>query len=407
MGPMKKELTRENYLSKIRPFYDDREMIKVLEGMRRCGKSTLLSQIAKELQSRGVPEGNLIYINLEKRGYKSIKDGAALEALLEERCAGKKDFYLFLDEIQRAKGFEEVIESYRSEGDCSIFITGSNSYLMSGELSTYLTGRYISFEILPFSFREAYAFGGLSGSDDFEKLQDYLSYGGLPRRFSYGKDEVATYMSSVIGEIVKKDLRRRVRNPELFQAILSYLCLNPGVTVSYASIEKYLKGEGVRTTRGTISKYVELLEKGKLIYRLKPDFLKGKRSLKAHEKSYLTDLGIRKALAPAMEIDYSSMIENAVFLELFSRGYLVSVGNLRNGEIDFVAEKGGRISYFQVAFSLAEEKTREREYKSLLSLKDAYPKYVISLDPLNFDYRGIRHLRLIKDFLLGDEWESR
>lgn len=404
---MTKKLIRETYLSKIRPFYDDREMIKVLEGMRRAGKSTILEQIIDELSERGVREEDIIYINLERRGYKNIKNAEALEKLLGERCESKKGFYLFVDEIQRAKGFEEVIEAYRAEGECSIFITGSNSYLMSGELSTYLTGRYISFEIYPFSFREAHLYGGLTGEDDFEKLQDYMTYGGLPRRYSYAKQEVGIYVESIIGEIIKKDLSKRVRNEELFEAVLTYICLNPGITISYSSIQKYLRGEGVKTTRKTIGKYVNLLEKAKLIYLLKPDFLKGKQSLKAHSKSYLSDLGIRKALAPAMELDYSSMLENIVFLELSSRGYRVRVGNLQKGEIDFVAEKGGKLAYFQVTYSLMETKTREREYASLLSLDNAYPKYVISLDPLNYDYRGIRHLRLIKDFLLSEEWEIR
>lgn len=403
---MKKPLIREKYLSRIRPFYEDREMIKVLEGMRRCGKSTILEQIVEELLNKGVEEKDIVYINLEKRGYRGIRDGKALEALLEERCGGREDFYLLIDEAQRAKGFEEVAEAYRSEGECSIFLTGSNSYLMSGELSTYLTGRYISFDIFPFSFKEAYEFGGLKGDDDFEKLQDYLTYGGLPRRFAYEKGEVGQYVGAVIGEIVKKDLQKKVRNHELFEDVLTYVCLNPGITVSVSSIQKYLKGEGIKTSRATIAKYVELIQKAKLAYPVKPDFLKGKRSLKAHPKIYLADLGIRKALAPAMELDYSSLLENVVFLELSSRGYNVSVGHLKDGEIDFVAEKGGNLNYFQVTYSLSDEKTRKREYSSLLSLKNAYPKFVISLDPLNYDYKGIKHLRLVKDFLLDDQWEK-
>lgn len=403
---MKKTLIRENYLSRIRPFYEDKEMIKVLEGMRRCGKSTLLEQIIDELLKKGAKEDQIVYIDLEKRGYRNIKDGEALERLLEERFSKKKNYYLFIDEVQRAKGFEEVVESYRSEGNCSIFLTGSNSYLMSGELSTYLTGRYISFEIFPFSFKEAYEFGGLEGQDDFEKLQDYLTYGGMPRRYAYAKSEVGQYVEAVIGEIIRKDLRKKVRNYELFEDVLTYVCLNPGITVSVSSIQKYLRSEGIVTSRATIAKYVELIQKAKLAYPVKPDFLKGKRALKAHPKAYLADLGIRKALAPAMNLDYSSLLENLVFLELCSRGYNVRVGQLKDGEIDFVAEKSGELRYFQVAYSLADEKTRKREYSSLLSLTNAYPKFVVSLDPLNFDYNGIKHLRLVKDFLLGNQWEK-
>lgn len=399
------KLKREQYLKKIRPFYDDQEMIKVLEGMRRSGKSEILNQIVKEIKSRGVPEESIIYINLEKKGFRKIRTADQLEALLEERCQGKDNFYLFIDEIQRAEGFEEVLEEYRLEGNCSIFITGSNSYLMSGELATYLTGRYISFEILPFTFQEAYEYGRLTEGNDYAKLEDYLSYGGLPYRFSYGSNEVHTYVSSVISEIIKKDLAKKVKNKELFTAILTYISVNPGIVISYASIQKYLKGEGIKTTRNTIAKYVDLLEKAKLVYLIKPSYLKGKQSMKAHPKSYLTDFGLRKAMAPATPIDYSSQIENIVFLTLLSKNYNVTVGRMNDGEIDFVAERGGKVAYFQVTVSLVDNQVREREFKSLLSVKDNYPKYIISLDPLSYSNKGIIHLKLIDDFLLNDAWE--
>lgn len=395
-------LIRETYLKKIRPFYHDFGMIKVLTGMRRAGKSVLLEQIRDELLQEGIPASNLVFLNLDKIPYLGLRKPKALLNEISKKAKGLKgNIYLFIDEVQNVKGFEPIIEAFRLEGNFSIFITGSNSYLLSGELSTKLTGRYIEFQIFPFSFAEALAYGKLKGSNDVERLRDYCTYGGLPKRFDYEGRDIDAYIQSVVGEIIKKDLRRKVKDKDLFMRLLTYLSVNSGLTFSASSIVRYLRNDQVRTTNKTVLRYLGLIHDAKLITLLPPDFIKGKRSLSPHNKVYIADFGLKRCLSPSMGIDFSSAVETLINNELLSRDYLIAVGKLTNGEIDFVAERDGRKLYIQAAYLIPDEETWVREVKSLFAIRDACPKYLITLDPLLRNQDGIIHLNLIDGFLLS------
>lgn len=398
-------LKREIYLNRIRPFYDDFGMIKVLVGMRRAGKSVILEQIMDELISNGVPSDSIIFMNLDKRPYMHLSSSDQLLQEIEKRTEGKKgSIYLFLDEIQNVKGFEVVIEALRLEGNYSIFITGSNSYLMSGELASKLTGRYISFDVYPFSFSEAYEYGRLRGNTDLEKLLDYFTYGGLPKRFDYEREDVDAYINSVIMEIIDKDLKKKVKDKGLFMRVLNFISLNSGLTFSSTRVVRYLKNEGIKTTNKTVLKYLDLIEKAKLITLLKPYAIKGKVALVPHKKAYVADFGLKRCLAPLSPIDYSSCVETIINNELLVRGYSLVVGKMHEAEIDFMARKGDDCFFIQATYLMIDEVTINREMKPLLSVKSAYPKFIISLNPLPSSQYGVRHLRLVEDFLLNHDY---
>ncbi len=402
------ELIREKYLSRIRPFYQDSGMIKVLTGVRRCGKSTIMNQIIEELKQSGVDGQNIAHIDLDSKKYLAVKTVDRLEKIVDsmiDRSPGKK--YLFIDEIQNVKDFEPLINAYRNDG-ISVFITGSNSYLPSGELMTKLTGRYIEFKIGTFSFeeiRDYYEINNIQFDKDRE-FQNYLAYGGYPKRLEY-QDVYAQeeYVRSVIDETIEKDIfkSKKVRDKQLLKRILNYIVSTPSAEISTTSISDYLRSEKIRTLPNTVGRHLDLIYSSKIASKCERFDIVGKKSLKTHYKSYVADPSVH-ALYPKhrTEIRMGMILENIVYNELVSRGYTVSVGKLRKKEIDFVVSHGRDLAYVQVTYMMSDEETWKREFDPLISIRDGFPKYIISLDPVQIDREGIRMLHLVNDFLLGD-----
>ena len=405
-----KELLRNKYLSRIGPFIDDYETIKVLTGVRRCGKSTILKQICRGLQERGVPRSNLVHINLDSKKLRKIKDVDSLEALVDSMMPEKDgQRYLFIDEIQNVKGFEELINAYREEG-VSVFITGSNSYLLSGELVTKLTGRYVEFQILPFMLSEIRDLRELNGQD-FDarsEFSDYLYLGGYPKRFQYpDRDAQVLYIRSVIAESITKDIiaKRKIKNRPLLEKMINFLISTPGAKISSTSIRDYIRSENIRTTYQTVNKYLDIIFSSKLVSKCERYSIVGKKTMKTLYKAYVADPALH-AVYPDMrrKLMMGRMMENIVYNELVSRGYDVTVGKLREKEVDFVVSRDFRIAYVQVAYVIDGDDTDERGIGPLLSIRDNYPKYIISMDPICMDDRGIRRISLVDDFLLGDKF---
>lgn len=402
---------REKYLSIVRPFYNDTEMIKVVTGVRRCGKSSLLLLMQKELFQSGVAESNIVSINLDKRPYKHLKKAGELECTIDKCFAGVHGIkYLFIDEVQNVKEFEEVLNSYREEGDYSIFITGSNSYLLSGELVTKLTGRYLEIDMTTLTFDEYLGMKRFLGKDIdgniVNELSSYIIEGGFPYAISYdGLNEKRFYVQSVVNEIFDKDVKgnRKIRKKRLFELIMQFIVNNFGCTISIDNIANQLKEvlhENVR--KETIYRYVEQLENLKIVSKCTRFDLKSKRSLKGGEKYYLSDLSFYFIRNTDNRIPYGPVLENIVYQYAKSLGYKVSVGKIGNLEVDFILRSTSlSYSYVQVAmYILTDEKTEEREYRSLEAIRDNYPKYLLTLDSFVQQRNGIIHANLaefIKD----------
>ena len=414
---MEKLYKRELYLSKIRPFYNDEDMIKVLTGVRRCGKSSIMQLICNELIENEVSKNNIVYINLDKRPYKGIKTQEQLEKVIDELFSdieGTK--YLFIDEIQNVKNFEESINAYREEGDYSIFITGSNSYMLSGELVTKLTGRYIEFKIGTLSFHEYIEmkkfFNKDTNNDMNIEFTNYILEGGFPLTIKYDdKESKKVYVQSVINEIFEKDIKRnkKIRDKSLFNQIQTYIINNFGSTTSVDGIREYLKKvNGNRPGKNTIYNYLSVLENAKIISKCSRFDLKSKKSLSGGEKYYLTDLSFYFASNTDNRINYGPVLENIIYNYAMLNGYSVSIGKIDKFEVDFIVRGiNNNYSYIQVAKTIdngiVNEKgipvTEEREYRPLESIKDNYPKYVLTLDTLLQQRNGIKHENIIK-FLL-------
>lgn len=407
------DLVRERYLSRIRPFYHQMDLIKVITGVRRSGKSVLLKQIYGEVLSSGRAVGGMAYLDLDDRKYRKVRTSDDLEAAIDAVLPSSGDGrYLFLDEVQNVDDFEVLVNGYRNEG-VSVFITGSNSYLLSGEMVTKLTGRYMEFDVYPFSFSEVRDYCSVN-SMDFDSRRDFNEYvrlGGFPRRFSLG-DQTAQrdYVRSLIAEIIEKDVRRKrkVRNKATFERVLEYLLATPSATISSTSISDYLRSEHVNINPYTAARYIDLIIASRLVSKCTRTDLVGKKALKTLYKVYIADPALH-TLYPEVRSDIrmGAMIENIVYNELRSRGYSVTVGKLRGLEIDFVVTDGVRRAFVQVTYVMESPDTEAREIAPLLKLKDASPKYIISLDPVTFDRSGVVHLHLIDDFLLGDGFELR
>jgi len=396
-------IKREIYLNRIRPFYND-DLIKVITGVRRSGKSFLMNQIVDELLESNVKKEQIIFIDLDSKAYKGLKTGNQLEREIDRFHINKEEkTYLFIDEIQNIKDFEEIINAYRTSFNMSIFVTGSNSYLLSGELITKLTGRYIEFSILPFTYVEAIEYIEQLKSTTQFNIQNYIIYGGLPKRFEYQEEEqIFKYVESVTNQIIDKDIlkRAKIRNKSLLKRLVDYVCVNPSTTFSSASIVKYLKSESVNTKIHTINRYLDFIVNSKIANRCYRYDIKGKKVLKTEEKYYLSDLAFRTIRSNTNNVSYSNTLENIVYNELISRGYRVYIGKLYNKEIDFIVMKENNIAYIQVSYLIGSDKTYEREFSVLESIKDNYPKFVISMDPLDMSRNGIKHLKLVEDFLL-------
>lgn len=398
---------REKYLSRMRAFFHADDLIKVITGIRRCGKSSLMETIAEELKESGVSERNIIYIDLDKRGYKSIKSAEQLDLLIEsyDGISGMK--YLFIDEIQNVKGFEEVINGFRMEGGYSIFITGSNSYLLSGELVTKLTGRYLKFEMYPLTFDEyedIKRFYGKEINPNSEiELNKYILEGGFPRAIQIDNlSDKRTYVRGIIDEIFEKDIRRRVeiKDVESFELVRNYIINNFGATISINRLHDALVKNGIVISRATVTRYIKILVDAKILNECKRFDIKSKRALAGEQKYYIADLSFYFALNIDNRINYGSSLENIVFLYARSLDYAVSVGRIGKLECDFILRNRDMdYSYVQVAYKMLQSKdTEDREYRPLESIRDNYRKYVMTTDYLIQKRNGITHVNLM-DFI--------
>lgn len=402
---------RENYLKKIRGFYHDAEMIKVLTGVRRCGKSTLILTIMEELKSEGIPEENIIRIDLDSRGYRTIKTPEQLEGIIEkfDTISGIK--YIFIDEIQNVKGFEEVINAFRGEGNYSIFITGSNSYLLSGELVTKLTGRYIEFEMMPLSFEEYIDmkkfYDKEVSSNLTDELDKYLLEGGFPKTIFYDSaDDKRAYIKSVIEEILEKDIKRRVkiRNVAVFEKVQTYLINNFGSATSLKNMLSELHKSGMDIKRETLNRYIQILKDAKILYECKRFDLKSKKSINGEQKYYLSDMGFYFATNTDNRINYGPALENIVYNYAKSKGYEVSIGRIGKLECDFILRDiQNNYSYAQVTMTMMlSRETENREYAPLEKIKDNYPKYILTRNDMVQKRNGIIH-KNIPEFMSNGE----
>lgn len=392
---------REQYLKKIRPFYDD-DLIKVITGIRRCGKSCLMATIAEELRNRGVEDKDIIYLDLDKRGNRSIKTPEQLEKKIESLLADNDFKYLFIDEVQNVRDYEEVVNAYNSDGGFSIFITGSNSYLLSGELMTKLTGRYVEFEMFTLSFSEFLdmkRFMGKAVGDARIEFDEYLRYGGFPRSLEYEDPEAkARYIEDVVGQIVDKDIRSRnkIRNIDTFNRVMTYVINNYGAPTSLTNLHDYFtKTERIAVERRTIASYIQMLVDAKVLYRCERFDLKSRKSLRGEEKYYLADPGIYFARNIDVRLNYGPSLENALYIYLRSRGYKLSVGRIGKLECDFIARRRNAYAYIQVSITIADRNVEEREYRPFGYIRDGYPRYLFTLDPLLQERDGVRHLNMV------------
>ena len=397
-------LKRELYLKRIRDFYDS-DLIKILVGIRRCGKSVILEQIIEELKNKGINEDHIIYVNFEFIEFEELTDYKKLNNYIKEKIKDSSMYYIFFDEIQNVENFEKVVNSLRASQKVSIFITGSNSRLLSEELSTILSGRYVSFRINPLSYKEVLQLKCLEKSTD-EAFRDFMKWGSLPNRFQFQNEEaIKNYLYGVFDSIILRDVveRLKIRDTSLFNLILQYIIDTIGREFSAENIINFLKNEGREVSTLTIYSYIEALCKALLIRKVYRYDVHGKAVLKTLNKYYVTDLGIAQIKNNKTEIDKSYAIENIVYNELIIKGYEVFTGKTKKGEIDFVATKPNKKIYIQVAFSIPNEETKKREFGAYDNINDNYTKYVISLDKITYEYNGIKHVNLI-DFLLDDEF---
>jgi hypothetical protein len=395
-------LKREMYLEQIRPYYDS-DIIKVITGVRRCGKSMLLDEIKDELLGQGIASDKIIYLNLEDMDYEYIVNASDLNKEIKSRISDNGKYYIFLDEVQHVKDFEKALASFRATLEVSLFVTGSNSTLLSGELATLLTGRTVEFEILPFSFYEMkqyYELNNLYWSEDL--FMNYLKWGGFPLRFDYRDDEaIHRYLSNLYKSIVSRDIigKSKSKDKSSFMDISLYILANAGKEFSVDNIVKAYKKNGKEISKRTVYNYLERMKKAYLIHGVGRYNITGKSALSNREKQYAVDMGFRTINTNTINYEDTFFLENIIYNELLTRGYTVFAGKTYKGEIDFVAIKGGKKCFIQVTYLLASEETIKREFGAYSSITDASPKYVMSLDKIDLSHDGIVHLNII-DFLL-------
>lgn len=393
-------IKRKKYLDDIRPFYDE-DLIKVITGIRRCGKSILLSQIVEELMAY-VDKEHIIYVNFENVIYSDINNFKDLNDYVVNLMKDEKKYYLLFDEIQNVDKWEKTVNSLKATKNVSLFITGSNSDLLSGDLATLLSGRYVSFKMLPFTFSEACE---LENINDYDKaFLDYVKWGGMPQRFRFtGEKELRAFLSDVYDSIVMKDIIKRfnISDLDLFNRIVEYIMTTPSQSFSAENLSSYLKDKDDRTvSKETIYNYLEYMCKALLVSKVDRYDVRGKRILNGKYKYYLTDLGLGRIMNTAKKEQLGAYIENIVYNELIYRGYDVKIGTLENGEVDFVALKDGNREYYQVCYFLGDdEKVINREFGAYDYVQDHYPKYVISTDKFDMSQDGIIHKNII-DWLL-------
>lgn len=404
-------IKREMYMRRIRPFIGT-DLVKVMTGIRRAGKSVMLELIKAELVESGVSKNQIISINFENLNYAHLQNAMTLhDDILKrsENIDGK--VYLFFDEIQEVENWEKCINSLRITLNCDIYITGSNAKLLSGELSTYLGGRCVEFIIYPFSFSEFIELYHSAFPDESIKscFQKYLRFGGMPylANLRYEEEASKLYLQDLFNSVQLKDIiqRNKVRDADLLLRIISYVSENTGTIFSASSIAKFLKNEHRIVATETVLNYMKYCSDAFLFYPVKREDLQGKQLLSSNEKYYIADHGIREAVFGGNEKNINLILENIVYLELLRRNYKVTVGRIGNKEIDFVCEKQGEKLYIQVCYLLASEETIEREFGAYCNIRDNYPKYVLSLDEFNMSRDGIKHLNII-DFLISDKWDQ-
>ena len=403
---------REDYLRKIRGFYHDEGMIKVITGVRRCGKSCLMQTIARELVDGGADPASVVYLDLDSRGLRSVKSADALERAIDEASAAAPNGtrYLFIDEVQNVKGYEEVVNAFRNDGGWSVFVTGSNGYLLSGELMTKLTGRYVEFEVQTLTFAEYEAMKAFLGKpinpNPVAEFDSYILEGGFPKALEYDSlTDKRAYVKSVVAEILEKDVRRRVqvRNMSVFERVRTYITNNFGATTSLANIRADLVGQGIDVKLETVARYVKILEDAKVVRRCDRFDMKSRKSLRGEQKYYLADLGFYFAANTDNRINYGPVLENIVYNYALSKGYEVSVGRIGKLECDFVMRSPEMdYAYVQVALTIMlSRETEDREYRPLEQIRDNYPKYVVTRSDVIQRRGGIKHVNALEFMLEG------
>lgn len=400
-------IKRNFYLEKIVKLIDT-EDIKVITGVRRCGKTVLLKQIIDELENRGIASENIIYMSFESSKYKNIRNDDDLDEFIFSKTNNLNGkIYLLFDEIQKVKNWEVSLNSYRVDLECDIYITGSNSQLLSGELATLISGRYISINMLPFSFKELIQYYDEmhENIDEIKLFEQYLSYGGFPGLLNYENEEKEKYLYDLYSTIVLNDIlyKNKVKDLDLLERLMEFMISNIGQLFSANSISKYIKNENRKTTPHTIINYMDYARNAFIFYQIKRENIKQKKKLLISDKYYLVDSGFYFIFNGSTQRNWGQLLENIVFLELIRQGYSITIGKIQDLEVDFVCRKANQIKYIQVSQSILDENTRKREFKSLEKISDSYPKYVISMDSFDFSANGIIHLNII-DFLKSENF---
>ena len=399
-------LIREKYLKKIRGFYHTESLIKIIYGMRRSGKSVILTQIIDELKQNGISEDNIIYINFESLKYDFIKDAKDLFNYIESLKINNNKYYVFLDEIQKIENFEKGINSLRITNNYSIFITGSNSRMTFLELSTDLSGRYVSFRINPLSFKEIVELTNTKEKDYEKLLFDVFKWGGLPQRFIFEKDEdKISYLSSVYDSIILKDIVERlgIKDIASFNKVLQYVLDIESREFSRDNVIEYLKKEYHEIANDTLYNYLEAFTTTFIMNKVYRYDIHGKNILKTLNKYYVNDLGIKQIKTNNENINYSVALENIVYNDLIGKDYKVYVGKTKKGEIDFIATKNNKFKYIQVCYDLINEETRKREFDAFKEIDESSDKYIITLTKENYSTGDIKQIN-IYDFLMNDDF---
>ncbi len=401
-------IERKEALEKIRGFMF-KDIIKVIMGIRRSGKSTLLQEIIDLLKSEGVDDENILLVNFESQKYQDINTKSKLNELINDSIKNTEGkVFLLFDEIQNVDEWEIAVNGFRVDHDCDIYITGSNSKLLSGELQTHLTGRYITINLYPFSFKEILNYHGenLSRDEEYDIFMDYLKYGGMPFLYDahLNEKQKEDYLSDLFSAIVHKDIIERydAKDSFLLNKLSHFIFDNIGRNFSANNIHNFLKHEEFNVSVAKIYNYITYMENASLIHKVQREEINGKGILKYNEKYYITDLGFRKIICKSQG-SISQLLENMVYIELLRRGYEVTVGKFRDYEVDFVAKTPNDEKYIQVSYLLLDDETRKREFRPLEKINDNYPKYVLSMDRVDFSYNGIKHMNVI-DFLKYDNW---
>ncbi len=392
-------IIRERYLKNIRPFYDQ-DLIKVLIGIRRSGKSVLLTQIMDELKNSNIDDNHIIYMNFEDLDNEEYTDYKKLNKYIKEKIKDKNKYYIFFDEIQNVVSWEKVVNSLRASENTSLFITGSNSDLLSSDLATHIAGRYVSFKITPFTFKEVCELLNIKDKKEIEnEFLDYLKWGGMPQRFmQIDENSKKIYLNDIYDSIIVKDIINRfnIKDLDLLNRIVTYLITTPSQTFSPENLKKYFESISRSVSLETIYNYLDYLVRANLISKAERYDIRGKRILTGKYKYYLTDLGFTNILSEGKKAQIGAYLENIVYNELISRGYTVNVGSIDSGEVDFVATKFEEKIYIQVAYLLSDQNIIDREFKAYEKIADNYPKYVLTMDKIGMSQNGIIHQNIIE-----------